>query len=287
MRRWRARVRYQHGGAVVLVDLDHFKLVNDRHGHQAGDRLLQAVAAAMLNRLRKTDFLARVGGDEFALIFDRVDSDADPLELATKLIERVTQTGVALYPDCDLGASAGVALFDSHGPSASVLLQRADAAMYAAKAAGRGRAHAASGLKRARTPDILSSMPLPPRARQVALAPEQHGQSERNDGHEAHRHPDAAVPVNQRQGVKVHAENAGDQVQGQKDGGQHGQRAHDLVGAVALRVEVHLHGGFGALLQPPHVVHHPLNVLQHVAAAHLQQVALALALGRGRLRARS
>lgn len=136
-------VRYRHGGAVVLLDLDHFKLVNDRHGHQAGDQLLQAVAAAMLSRLRKTDFLARVGGDEFALIFDRVDSDADPLELATKLIERVTQTGVALYPDCELGVSAGVALFDSKGPSASVLLQRADAAMYAAKAAGRGRAHAA------------------------------------------------------------------------------------------------------------------------------------------------
>ena len=81
----------------------------------------------------------------------------------------------------------------------------------------------------------------------------------------------------QGQGVKVHAEEAGNQVQRQKDGGQHGERAHDLVGAAALHAEVHLHCRFRALLQAAHMVHHALNVLQHITAAHLQQIALALA----------
>ena len=80
--------------------------------------------------------------------------------------------------------------------------------------------------------------------------------------------------MQQRDELEIHAKNTGNQVQRQKHGGQHGQRAHDLVGAVALRVEVHLHRSLGALLQPAHVVDHTLNVLQHIAAAHVQQFAL-------------
>ena len=75
--------------------------------------------------------------------------------------------------------------------------------------------------------------------------------------------------------VEVHPKNTSHQIQRQKDSGQHRERAHDVVGAAALHAEVHLHGGLHALLQATHVVDYPLNVLQHIAAAHLQQLALA------------
>ena len=80
--------------------------------------------------------------------------------------------------------------------------------------------------------------------------------------------------MQQRDELEIHAKNTGDQIERQKHRCQHGQHAHDLVGAVALRVEVHLHRRLGTLFQPPHMVHHAFDVLQHVAAAHVQQFAL-------------
>ena len=130
--------RYQHRGAVIFIDLDRFKHVNDTHGHLAGDALLRNVATHLATRLRKTDFLARIGGDEFALLCECVDRDDNPLQLASELIARVLEAAAQSYPDCGVGASAGVAHFNSAGPSLDVLMQRADAAMYQAKANGRG-----------------------------------------------------------------------------------------------------------------------------------------------------
>ena len=82
--------------------------------------------------------------------------------------------------------------------------------------------------------------------------------------------------MDQRQKLKVHAKEAGNQIEGQKHGGQSRQRAHDVVGAVALRAEVDLHHGFCRLLQPARVVHHAINVLDNVACTGDQLVVLRL-----------
>jgi diguanylate cyclase (GGDEF)-like protein/PAS domain S-box-containing protein len=125
-----ARAR-RHGGTLCLamIDLDRFKAFNDHHGHQAGDRLLAAAAAAWRPMLRATDTLARYGGEEFAVLLPHSDHDA-----ARTVVER-------LLASVPLGqtASAGIAQWDGHEP-AEALLARADAALYAAKGAGRARA---------------------------------------------------------------------------------------------------------------------------------------------------
>jgi diguanylate cyclase (GGDEF)-like protein/PAS domain S-box-containing protein len=125
-----ARAR-RHGGTLCLamLDLDRFKAFNDHHGHQAGDRLLAAAAAAWRPVLRATDTLARYGGEEFAVLLPHSDHDA-----ARTVVER-------LLASVPLGqtASAGIAQWDGVEP-AEALLARADAALYEAKGAGRARA---------------------------------------------------------------------------------------------------------------------------------------------------
>jgi diguanylate cyclase (GGDEF)-like protein len=125
-----ARAR-RHGGTLCLamLDLDRFKTFNDHHGHQAGDRLLAAAAAAWRPVLRATDTLARYGGEEFAVLLPHSDHDA-----ARTVVER-------LLASVPLGqtASAGIAQWDGQ-ETAESLLARADAALYAAKGAGRAQA---------------------------------------------------------------------------------------------------------------------------------------------------
>ena len=125
-----ARAR-RHGGELCLamLDLDRFKAFNDEHGHQAGDRLLAATAAAWRPALRATDTLARYGGEEFAVLLPHSDVDG-----AMVVIERLLEV-------MPLGqtASAGVAVWDGN-EDATKLLARADAALYEAKGAGRNRA---------------------------------------------------------------------------------------------------------------------------------------------------
>jgi diguanylate cyclase (GGDEF)-like protein len=118
---------------VALLDLDHFKAYNDRHGHQAGDRLLKAAAAAWQGRLRKTDLLARYGGDEFAVLLPDCGLP-NAMEIAERL--RTAQP--------EITCSLGVAAWDGR-EDVSELVARADRALYAAKAAGRDRARAAPG----------------------------------------------------------------------------------------------------------------------------------------------
>ncbi len=113
---------------VALIDLDHFKRFNDEHGHQAGDRLLKSVAASWREILRAGDVLARYGGEEFAVALPGCS-----LEDGTSLVSRLREA----IPH-DETCSAGVALWDGQEDGEG-LLGRADAAMYAAKAAGRDR----------------------------------------------------------------------------------------------------------------------------------------------------
>ncbi len=135
-----ARLRREGGSlAFVLVDLDHFKQINDRHGHAVGDAVLQAFVARLKARLRASDAVARYGGEEFALLLPGADAAA-ALALAEQLREAVQALRV---PDgrggqVQLTLSAGVALGEAHATPQG-LYRAADAALYAAKRGGRNR----------------------------------------------------------------------------------------------------------------------------------------------------
>jgi len=125
--------------ALLLLDLDRFKEVNDTFGHQAGDALLQQVAARMRNAVRSSDTVARLGGDEFALLLPGSDRDGAvqaAQTLGAALVAPVTVEGQMVH----VGASIGIAVMPTHGQDAAVLLRHADVAMYVAKRAGSGYA---------------------------------------------------------------------------------------------------------------------------------------------------
>jgi diguanylate cyclase (GGDEF)-like protein len=126
--------RYGTSVALVFVDLDGFKPVNDRHGHAAGDTVLKAIASALTHHVRASDVVARIGGDEFAVLLWNVGA-ADAAAKAVALESAVYTTPVR-WKDATLvvGASAGLALLGALDTPAEVLA-RADAAMYARKAA--------------------------------------------------------------------------------------------------------------------------------------------------------
>jgi len=122
--------------ALLFVDLDGFKPVNDRLGHRVGDALLQAVAARMRSTLRASDTVARVGGDEFVALVRGPESAARARTVAAKLLDAVRQPVDAAGETVSVTASVGVALFPKHGGAVVPLMEAADAAMYAAKRAG-------------------------------------------------------------------------------------------------------------------------------------------------------
>jgi diguanylate cyclase (GGDEF)-like protein len=125
------------GGAVLLLDVDHFKAVNDRFGHKTGDDLLKAVAATLRGRMRETDVLARLGGDEFGIILPRVDG-AKAEKVADGIVKALRrQTAMSAEHQIPVTASVGVVLFD--GLTNIEIMSAADLAMYEAKALGRDR----------------------------------------------------------------------------------------------------------------------------------------------------
>ncbi|MGH2450621.1 MAG: putative bifunctional diguanylate cyclase/phosphodiesterase [Candidatus Limnocylindria bacterium] len=130
--------RTKAGVALLLIDLDRFKDVNDTFGHTSGDALLQEVAARFRAALRVTDTVARLGGDEFAVLMPAI-ADVDEVRLvADRLLESLRKPfdieGEAIY----IEASAGIVLAPDHGQDVNTLLRRADVAMYAAKRSGSG-----------------------------------------------------------------------------------------------------------------------------------------------------
>jgi len=135
--------RSGHYGALLLLDLDYFKTLNDARGHEVGDQVLKAIAAGLAAGLRESDTLSRLGGDEFVLLLPelspRVQSAADMARnVAEKLRSKLTEPLKIDGEQITLGASIGVTLFPtSAGCSAAEVLKQADTAMYQAKAAGR------------------------------------------------------------------------------------------------------------------------------------------------------
>ncbi len=124
--------------AVMLIDLDHFKEINDTLGHHFGDLLLQEIGPRLSSVLRENDLMARLGGDEFGIVLPELPSDDVAMRIADRLLEEletpVSVEGLAL----DVSGSVGIALFPSQANDAEALLRRADVAMYSAKENGGG-----------------------------------------------------------------------------------------------------------------------------------------------------
>ncbi len=126
--------------AVLFIDLDRLKQVNDCHGHAAGDELIRQTVERMSTGVRPSDAIARIGGDEFVVLLDDLQSGQEAKTVAERLLSKISEPYV-LGPGVMLNGSAsvGIALADSHSLTADELLSHADAAMYKAKQTGRGR----------------------------------------------------------------------------------------------------------------------------------------------------
>ncbi|MGZ8317988.1 MAG: putative bifunctional diguanylate cyclase/phosphodiesterase [Telluria sp.] len=135
----KAAQRDQTSFALLLLDLDRFKDVNDSYGHAAGDELLKQVAACLRRRLREVDVVARLGGDEFVVVLENVAHSEDAGRVASEIAEWLSQ-GWSLPNGAEvrIGVSIGISIFPAHGHDSNELIQHADAAMYLAKQQGSG-----------------------------------------------------------------------------------------------------------------------------------------------------
>jgi diguanylate cyclase (GGDEF)-like protein/PAS domain S-box-containing protein len=123
--------------ALVFIDLDNFKFINDSLGHAAGDELLKVVAGRLTGCLRSTDTVARLGGDEFVLLINDHYSTSSLITVLERVLEEVGRPITLAGREFHVGASMGVALYPNDGDDAQLLLKHADVAMYAAKDRGR------------------------------------------------------------------------------------------------------------------------------------------------------
>ncbi len=131
--------RHQHACALMFIDLDRFKIVNDSLGHHAGDELLRVVSERIRGCLRDSDLLFRMGGDEFTVILPRIAAPEDAAFVARRLIAAVSESVTLHGHEISVGATVGIAVHPTDGLTADALVKNADAAMYSAKEAGRGR----------------------------------------------------------------------------------------------------------------------------------------------------
>jgi diguanylate cyclase (GGDEF)-like protein len=134
-----AHIRRHRGMAcVMLIDLDHFKEVNDTLGHQQGDHLLREVSHVLRAALREGDTVARLGGDEFAVLLPDCRSTDEAQTAAAKILDQLRQPILVDDVTLAVGASIGIACYPVHGEDVETLIQRADVAMYVAKESGSG-----------------------------------------------------------------------------------------------------------------------------------------------------
>ncbi|MEI7795207.1 MAG: EAL domain-containing protein [Methylococcaceae bacterium] len=150
LERLRSGIEYCHREnktlAVLMMDLDKFKAVNDTFGHGAGDELLQKVAMCLQERLRKVDTVARLGGDEFIVLLQDIAHVDDAARVAELIINDVSQPlKLSSGNLVQIGMSVGISLFPHHGDTPELLIDQADTALYHAKDSGRGRVAYFSG----------------------------------------------------------------------------------------------------------------------------------------------
>ena len=123
--------------AVLFLDLDFFKIVNDTYGHPVGDQLLKLVATRLKGLLRAEDTVARIGGDEFVILLSNLTSDLQAITMAEKVVKVLTEPFQLSGKSLNIGVSVGVALYPEHDTNEKNLIRHADNAMYAAKRQGR------------------------------------------------------------------------------------------------------------------------------------------------------
>jgi diguanylate cyclase (GGDEF)-like protein len=124
--------------AVMLIDLDHFKEINDTLGHHLGDALLQQIGPRLAGTLRAHDMMSRLGGDEFGLVLPDLDDEASAIRVAERILEELERPIAVDSLQLDVSGSIGIALYPTHSLDVETLLRRADVAMYAAKESGSG-----------------------------------------------------------------------------------------------------------------------------------------------------
>jgi diguanylate cyclase (GGDEF)-like protein len=135
--------RNEHTFALLVIDIDHFKLINDTFGHQKGDEVLRLLSDIFQDTVRSCDYVARYGGEEFIVMLPEVGA-AGAREVAERIRERVARESINRKGD-RITISIGMAMFAEHGNTTELLFQQADQALYAAKAAGRNRVVTATG----------------------------------------------------------------------------------------------------------------------------------------------
>jgi diguanylate cyclase (GGDEF)-like protein len=124
--------------ALLFVDLDNFKQINDQHGHAFGDEVLTLAARCLASTVREADTVSRHGGDEFLILLDEIVQPSDAVRVADKLIAELARPHRVHDRELSLTASVGISLYPDDGNDADTLIKRADAAMYRAKRQGRG-----------------------------------------------------------------------------------------------------------------------------------------------------
>ena len=129
--------REMRGLAVLFLDLDRFKFVNDNLGHDIGDELLKAVAHELLALVRHTDTVARFGGDEFVVLLDNPANRDEVAEIAARIVAKINEPMEFCGKEAQIGISIGIALYPTDGQTSLQLIKSADTAMYAAKGAGK------------------------------------------------------------------------------------------------------------------------------------------------------
>ncbi|HEY8118227.1 MAG TPA: EAL domain-containing protein [Methylophilaceae bacterium] len=123
--------------ALMFVDIDHFKNINDTLGHEIGDQLLKQIASTLSNCLRNTDTISRQGGDEFIILLPDIADDYAPADIAGKLLDVCSTLYMVGDSELSVTASIGIAVYPNDGNTADLLIKNADTAMYYAKSAGR------------------------------------------------------------------------------------------------------------------------------------------------------
>jgi diguanylate cyclase (GGDEF)-like protein/PAS domain S-box-containing protein len=129
--------RNKRKAAVLFLDLDGFKKINDALGHDAGDLLLKEVAKRLKETMRDSDSVARVGGDEFVLVLDNIESENNALQVANKIIASLAYPFDLNGRPCHIGGSIGISMFPDNSKLPEKLIQQADEAMYLAKQSGK------------------------------------------------------------------------------------------------------------------------------------------------------